>query len=73
MGLNPTLYAKAMNVEDKEERAARLTDAKLNLCMECGSCSFVCPSRRPLVETNRLAKAELRNIQAAKTSKETKN
>ena len=66
MGLNPTLYAKAMKVQDKEERAARLTEAKLNLCMECGSCSFVCPSRRPIVETNRLAKAELKNIQAAK-------
>ena len=66
MGLNPTLYAKAMKVEDKAERADRLTDAKINLCMECGCCSFVCPSRRPLVETNRLAKAELRNIQSAK-------
>ncbi len=66
MGLNPTLYARAMKVEEKAERADRLTDAKLNLCMECGCCSFVCPSRRPLVETNRLAKAELRNIQAAK-------
>ena len=65
MGLNPTSYAKAMNVEDKNERAARLTDAKINLCMECGCCSFVCPSRRPLVETNRLAKADLRNTQAA--------
>lgn len=65
MGLNPTLYAKAMKVEDKNERADRLTDAKLNLCMECGCCSFVCPSRRPLVETNRLAKADLRATQAA--------
>ena len=65
MGLNPTLYAKAMKVEDKAERAERLIDAKLNLCMECGCCSFVCPSRRPLVETNRLAKAELRKIQSA--------
>lgn len=66
IGLNPTIYAKAMNVDDKEERASRLVEAKLNLCMECGSCSFVCPSRRPLVETNRLAKADLRNIQSAK-------
>ena len=66
MGLHPTLYARAMKVNDKEERAARLTEAKLNLCMECGSCSFVCPSHRPIVETNRLAKAELKNIQAAK-------
>lgn len=66
LGLNPTLYAKAMKVEDKDDRAQRLTEAKLNLCMECGCCSFVCPSRRPLVETNRLAKADLRNYQAAK-------
>ena len=66
LGLNPTLYAKAMKVEDKDDRAQRLTEAKLNLCMECGCCSFVCPSHRPLVETNRLAKADLRNYQAAK-------
>ena len=61
MGLNPTLYAKAMKLDDQSDRCARLTDAKINLCMECGCCSFVCPSARPLVETNKLAKAELRN------------
>ena len=66
MGLTPPLYARAMKVEDKSERIARLTEAKINLCMECGCCSFVCPSRRPLVETNRLAKAEIRNAQSAK-------
>ena len=65
MGLNPTAYAKAMKVEDRNERADRLVAAKINLCMECGCCSFICPSRRPLVETNRLAKADLRNTQAA--------
>ena len=65
IGLNPTAFAKAMNVEDRNERADRLTEAKINLCMECGCCSFVCPSRRPLAETNRLAKADLRNTQAA--------
>jgi electron transport complex protein RnfC len=66
MGLNPTAYAKAMKVDDKNDRADRLIDAKINLCMECGCCSFTCPSHRPLVETNRLAKADLRNYQAAK-------
>ena len=66
LGLNPTLYAKAMKVESADDRAQRLIDAKLNLCMECGSCSFVCPSHRPLVETNRLAKADLKKYQAAK-------
>ena len=66
MGLNPTAFAKAMKVEDKNERADRLVAAKINLCMECGCCSFVCPSHRPLVENNRLAKADLRNNQSAK-------
>ncbi len=66
MGLNPTLFARAMKVEDAAERAARLDEAKLMLCMECGCCSFVCPSVRPLVENNRLAKAELRAAQAKK-------
>lgn len=28
-------------------------------CIECGSCSFVCPAKRPLVERIRLIKAEI--------------
>jgi electron transport complex protein RnfC len=28
-------------------------------CVECGSCSFVCPAKRPLVETIRIAKREI--------------
>ncbi|MBQ8879309.1 MAG: electron transport complex subunit RsxC [Clostridia bacterium] len=66
IGLNPTLFARAMKVGDSSERADRLTEAKIGLCIECGCCSFVCPSARPLVETNRLAKADLRNQQAKK-------
>lgn len=66
MSLNPTLFARAMKVEDKAERVARLKEADLMLCMECGCCSFVCPSVRPLVENNRLAKAELRAADAKK-------
>lgn len=33
---------------------------KVMLCMECGSCSYVCPAKRPLLETNRLAKKLVR-------------
>ena len=66
MGLNPTAFVKAMKVEDKYDRADRLEDAKLNLCMECGCCSFVCPSRRPLVENHRLAKSDLRLTRSEK-------
>ena len=70
MGLLPTVFAKAMNVDAAEERAERLTTAKINLCIECGSCSFVCPAGRPLVETNRLAKADLREYNQNKKAKE---
>ena len=65
MNLNPTLFAKALNVSDKEDKAERLESGKINLCIECGCCSFVCPSRRPLVQNNRLAKADLREIKSA--------
>ena len=69
MGLNPTLYAKAMRVEDEGERIARFKDASLSLCIECGCCSFGCPSRRPLVDTNRAAKAEMRAYDAKQQKK----
>ena len=28
-------------------------------CMECGTCSYICPSRRHLVQTIKMAKANL--------------
>lgn len=33
-----------------------LKSLKVNLCMNCGSCSYVCPAKRNLAETNQLAK-----------------
>ncbi len=54
------------------ERAYRLNqpelleELKVNLCMECGCCSFICPARRPLVQINKLSKAELRKYQERK-------
>ena len=32
---------------------------QVNLCMECGCCSYICPARRPLVQVNKLAKQML--------------
>ncbi|MBQ8688871.1 MAG: electron transport complex subunit RsxC [Clostridia bacterium] len=69
MGLNPTVYARTLNVDVAEERIERFTAAKLSLCIECGSCSFVCPSKRPLVENNRLAKFQLREYLSAQQKK----
>lgn len=36
-----------------------LDKLKVNICMECGCCSYGCPANRPLVQTNKLAKAQL--------------
>ncbi len=59
IGLNPTVFAKALDLDDKAEMAARLEENSLNLCMNCGCCSYVCPAKRPLAEKNRLAKSAL--------------
>ena len=43
-------------VKDVEELKVLHTD----LCMECGSCSFVCPAKRPVAQTMKEAKDFLR-------------
>jgi len=55
MGLVPAiiaLYAEKGRLEDCEAWGAMD-------CVECGSCSYVCPSRRPLVHWLKLVRAEL--------------
>lgn len=42
----------------------RLDQLKVNLCMECGCCSYVCPAKRELVQVNKLAKKLLREKKA---------
>ena len=59
-GLNPADIARAYQKRD----AAALKDLSLMACMECGCCSFVCPAHRPLVQTNKLAKAFLKEEEA---------
>ncbi len=54
--LMPLEYARGYALRDYD----LLEQRKVNLCMECGCCSFVCPAHRPLVENNKLAKAALR-------------
>ena len=54
--LEPTSFCKALDIEDRNERFARLEELRINLCVECGCCSYVCPASRPLVESNRIAK-----------------
>ena len=44
----------------KKQGADELKALNVMYCMECGSCSFVCPAGRPLTATMRLAKNEVR-------------
>jgi len=50
--LLPTAFADAYQARDAE----KLSYLKIMQCMECGSCSFVCPARRPLAFINKLSK-----------------
>jgi electron transport complex protein RnfC len=70
LNLNPTAYAHALDIEDRAERYALLDREKINLCMECGCCSYVCPARRPLVENNRECKSFVRRYKAELAEKE---
>ena len=47
----------------------RLEALSVNTCMECGCCSFICPANRPLVQTNKLAKALLKEKKAKEATK----
>ncbi len=60
--LSPVDIAAAYERHD----GAALEYLKVNLCMECGCCSYICPAKRNLVQTNKLAKVELRDYQKKK-------
>ncbi len=55
-GINPPLIAKGYRNSDVD----MMKKGGAELCMECGCCSFNCPANRPIVHTNKLAKAALR-------------
>lgn len=65
--LDPREIARAYKLSAPED----LQTLQVDLCMECGCCSYICPAHRPLVQTNKLAKAMLRTYQA-KAEKEGK-
>ena len=49
----PSLIETAFKMKD----VAELKALKVNLCIECGSCAYVCPAKRQLVVVNKLSKA----------------
>ena len=58
MGLEPYLLSKLSAMEDWE--AAEKND--IVSCIECGSCQFTCPSKRPLLDMVRVGKTTVMGI-----------
>ena len=58
MGLEPYLLSKFSAMEDWE--AAEKND--IVSCIECGSCQFTCPSKRPLLDMVRVGKTTVMGI-----------
>lgn len=56
MSLMPTNIERAAKIKDVDA----LKKSGIMVCMECGSCSYSCPSGRPLVQYMRLAKQIIR-------------
>lgn len=67
--LKPVKYSDALKLTSREEKMHVLEENKIMLCVECGSCSFVCPAGRPLVLNNKIAKAEYREYLAEQNKK----
>ena len=56
MGLMPTELEHAYDARDVE----LLKRLHIELCMDCGACSYVCPAKRNIAEKNQLAKLLVR-------------
>lgn len=56
--LDPRAIERAYKTDSGED----LQKLHVDLCMECGCCSYVCPAKRPLVQTNKLAKSVLKTF-----------
>ena len=56
MGLMPTELEHAYDARD----VRLLEKLNINLCMNCGACTFVCPAKRNISEKNQLAKLFVR-------------
>jgi len=62
MGLEPYLL---MSMSERE-MFEYMDDEKTMDCIECGSCSYICPSHRPLLDYIRLGKVEINKLRRAK-------
>ena len=57
MPMQTAFYTSAKDYEAADKYGGVLS------CIECGACSYICPARRPLAQSIKTAKAELRKKQ----------
>ena len=62
MGLEPHLL---MSLSEKALFDRALSEDILT-CIECGSCSYVCPSNRPLLDYIRFGKLSAKKLETSK-------
>ncbi len=67
-GINPAIVCKDYASKD----AQAMIEHGVDTCMLCGSCSFICPAKRPLTQTMKLSKAAVGAYRAALKEKEGK-
>ena len=66
MGLMPTTISNMVQFGDLQ----RAREYGILDCMECGSCEYICPARRRMVEYVRFGKAQLAALRAKEQAKE---
>ena len=54
------LMPRQIEIASQNDDLEKLDKLKVMLCMECGSCSYVCPAKRDLTFSNKMAKQKLR-------------
>ena len=54
---------KALGEENEDIRAKKLLETGVRQCVDCASCSYVCPAHRHLLESNQLAKKFLKDYE----------
>ncbi len=71
MGLNPS-YLAAYAYHEKWEEMERL---RIDDCMECGCCTYACPTKNPIVQLVKMGKVEMarRKARDEKTEEELAN
>ena len=60
------LMPRKIEMAAQAENIDLLGKLKVMLCMECGCCSYVCPAKRDLTFSNKMAKQQLRAATAKK-------